>query len=203
MRIAHQLTPVERIQRSILVLRGQRVLLDADLARLYGVPTKRLNEQVKRNPRKFPEDFVFQLTQDEAEAVRHARARDEIASGNRSHNATGSQKHRDPRFLPYAFTEHGAIQAANVLNSATAVEMSVQVVRAFVRLREMLASNVVLAHKLDELERRLEGHDAAIHNVFEAIRQLLTPPQPPKREIGFHVKEGRGRYVVAAMKSSS
>ena len=140
MRIAHQLTPVERIQRSILALRGQRVLLDSDLARLYGVSTKRLNEQVKRNLRKFPEDFVFQLTSSEAEAVQRSR----------SHNAT-LKRGQNVKYLPYAFTEHGAIQAANVLSSNTAVEMSVQVVRAFVRLREILASNVALAHKLDEL----------------------------------------------------
>src|SRR6185437_9269023 len=126
------LVPVEHITRSILVLRGQKVLLDAELAALYGVTTKRLNEQVKRNAERFPEDFLFRLRSDEVEAL------------NRSHFATGSQKHRDPRFPPYAFTEHGAIMAATVLNSPRAVEMSVYVVRAFVRLRELLASNTAL-----------------------------------------------------------
>ncbi len=124
--------------------------MDADLALLYAVPTKRLNEQVKRNAERFPQDFVFRLTPEEAQAL------------NRSQIATGSQKHRDPRFAPFAFTEHGAIMAANVLASPQAVEMSVYVVRAFVRLRETVASNQTLAAKLDELERKLHSHDQAI-----------------------------------------
>jgi hypothetical protein len=122
------------IAQRILVLRGQRVLLDIDLAALYGVSSKRLNEQVKRNRTRFPEDFVFQLEINELRA-------------NRSQFATGSQKHRDPRFMPFAFTEHGAIMAATVLSSPRAVEMSVYIVRAFVKLREVLASNTELARK--------------------------------------------------------
>jgi hypothetical protein len=167
------LVPVEHITRSILVLRGQKVLLDAELAALYGVTTKRLNEQVKRNAERFPEDFLFRLRSDEVEAL------------NRSHFATGSQKHRDPRFPPYAFTEHGAIMAATVLNSPRAVEMSVYVVRAFVRLRELLASNTALARKLDELERKYQYHDDAIKAILSAIRELMNPPQPKRRPIGF------------------
>jgi hypothetical protein len=116
------LVPIEHITESILLLRGQKVLLDAELAALYGVTTKRLNEQVKRNAERFPEDFLFRLTAAEVEAL------------NRSHFATGSQKHRDSRFPPYAFTEHGAIMAATILNSPRAIEMSVYVVRAFVKL---------------------------------------------------------------------
>jgi hypothetical protein len=136
----------EEIAQRILVLRGQRVLLDADLARIYGVPTKRSNEQVKRNIRRFPEDFVFQPTREELEAA------------NRSQNATGSQRHRDPRFLPYAFTEHGAIQAANVLNSEAAIEMGVYVVRAFVRLRQWLSTQKAFAAKPDdEVRKHVEG----------------------------------------------
>jgi hypothetical protein len=165
--------PVQDITRAILVLRGQRVLLDAELAALYGVTTKRLNEQVKRNAERFPEDFMFRLTRTEVEAL------------NRSQIATGSQKHRDPRFPPYAFTEHGAIMAATILNSPRAVEMSLYVVRAFVRLRELLASNTALARKLDELERKYKHHDEAITAILSAIRQLTNPPQPKRRGIGF------------------
>ena len=142
--------PAERIAQSILLIRGHKVMLDADLAELYGVPTKRLNEQVKRNAARFPEDFMFRLTPAEVEAL------------NRSQFATGSQKHRDPRFPPHAFTEHGAIQAANVLNSDQAAEMSVHVVRAFVKLREMLLTHKELAAKLDQLERKIGSHDQAI-----------------------------------------
>lgn len=166
--------PAERIERSILILRGQKVLLDAELAALYGVTTKRLNEQVKRNRERFPDDFMFRLTPVELDSL------------NRSQFATGSQRHRDPRFAPYAFTEHGAIMAANVLASPRAIEMSVHVVRAFVRLREMIGANKELAHKLDELERKLATHDQAIAGLIEAIRELMRPPEPAKkRRIGF------------------
>ncbi len=158
--------PVHDITRTILVLRGQRVLLDAELAGLYGVTTKRLNEQVKRNAARFPEDFMFRLTRAETEAL------------NRSQIATGSQKHRDPRFPPYVFTEHGAIMAATILNSPRAVEMSVYVVRAFVHLRELLASNTALA-------RKLKNHDEAITAILSAIRELMNPPAPKRRGIGF------------------
>ncbi len=170
------------IAARIFVLRGQRVLVDSDLAALYGVTTKRLNEQVKRNAERFPADFMFRLTAAEAAAL------------NRSQSATGSQKHRDPRFAPYAFTEHGALMAANVLNSPRAIEASVYVIRAFVQLREMLASNKVLALKLKQLEqrleRRLDEHDQAIVEILQAIRQLMAPPEPrKKRPIGFVIQE--------------
>jgi hypothetical protein len=167
------LVPTEDITRAILTLRGHRVLLDSELAALYGVTTKRLNEQVKRNAKRFPEDFMFRLTRTETEAL------------NRSQNATGSQKHRDPRFPPYGFTEHGAIMAATILNSPRAVEMSLYVVRAFVRLRELLASNTALARKLDELERKYQHHDEAITAILSAIRELTNPPAPKRRSIGF------------------
>ncbi|MDP9011413.1 MAG: ORF6N domain-containing protein [Pseudomonadota bacterium] len=167
------LVPVHDITRAILVLRGHRVLLDAELASLYGVTTKRLNEQVKRNAARFPGDFKFRLTRTETEAL------------NRSQIATGSQKHRDPRFPPYVFTEHGAIMAAAVLNSPRAVEMSVYVVRAFVQLRELLASNTGLARKLNELEGKLKNHDEAIAAILSAIRELMNPPAAKRRGIGF------------------
>ena len=167
--------PVADIARAILVLHRQRVILDADLASLYGVTTKRLNEQVKRNAARFPEDFMFRLSAQETEAL------------NRSQNATGSQKHRDPRFPPFAFTEHGAIMAATVLNSKRAIEMSVFVVRAFVRMREMLVKNRQLAAKINELDRRLETHDTAIQDLIEAIKELMAPEEMPKRKIGFRL----------------
>lgn len=171
--ISKALVRIEDIAGSILVLRGHKVLLDTELATLYGVTTKRLNEQVKRNRDRFPEDFLFRLTRDETEAV------------NRSQFATGSQKHRDPRFPPYAFTEHGAIMAATVVNSARAVEMSVYIVRAFVKLREMLASNKELLQKLNELERKLQSHDQAIVGILKTIRELMNPPVAKRRPIGF------------------
>jgi len=167
----------EHIASAILVLRGHRVLLDAELAALYGVTTKRLNEQVKRNAARFPADFIFRLTKAETVAL------------DRSQNATGSQKHRDPRFAPYAFTEHGAIMAATILSSPRAVEMTVYVVRAFVQLREMLASNRELARRFAQLETRLDkkltSHDEAIAAILSAIRQLMHPPVPKRRPIGF------------------
>jgi len=167
----------EQIASAILVLRGHRVLLDAELAALYGVTTKRLNEQVKRNAARFPGDFIFHLTPAETVAL------------NRSQNATGSQKHRDPRFAPYAFTEHGAIMVATILSSRRAVEMSVYVVRAFVQLRDMLASNRELARRFAQLETRLDkkltSHDEAIAAILSAIRQLMHPPVPKRRPIGF------------------
>lgn len=167
------LAPIERITRSILILRGQRVLLDSELAELYNVPTKALNQAIKRNAARFPEDFVFRLDKTEVDAL------------NRSQLVTGSQKHRDPRFPPYAFTEHGAIMAATVLNSSRAVEMSIYVVRAFVQLRNLLASNKELAQKFAELERKVSTHDQAIVGILSAIRQLMNPPEPKKRPIGF------------------
>lgn len=174
------LQPIELIASRILSLRGQKVMIDADLAELYGVPTKRLNEQVKRNPRRFPDDFMFQLTEAEKQEV--------VA------NCDHLNKLKFSNALPFAFTEHGAIQAANVLNSPQAAEVGVYVVRAFVRLRELLASNKELAQRLDELEqrieRKLETHDQAITGLIKTLRQMMTPEEPKKRPIGFvHPKD--------------
>jgi hypothetical protein len=169
------IVPVERIQNSILLIRGQKVMLDSDLARIYGVTTTRLNEQVKRNRERFPHDFTFQLTAAEKAEV--------IA------NCDNLERLKFSPSLPYAFTEHGAIMLASVLNSPLAVQASVQVVRAFVRLRELLNNNKELAQKLKELERKLEKHDGAIRGLFDAIRQLMNPPEPKRRQIGFHVKD--------------
>ena len=168
---------VEQITQSILVFRGHKVLLDSDLAEIYGVPTKALNQAVKRNAERFPEDFMFRLSGPEAEAL------------NRSQPVTGSQKHRDPRFPPNAFTEHGTMMAAMILNSPRAVEMSVYVVRAFVKLRELLSSNRELARRFAQLETRLDRklteHDQQIATILSAIRQLMHPPAPKRRGIGF------------------
>jgi len=168
------------LESRVLFLRRQRVILDADLAELYGVPAKRLNEQVKRNLERFPSDFMFQLTRKEHDALRS-----QFATSN---NGRGGR-----RYLPYAFTEHGAIMAATVLNSERAVQMSVFVVRAFVRLREMLATNRKLAGKINDLENRLDTHDSAIQDLIEAIRELMNPPDPPRKRIGFQLPAGKVR----------
>jgi hypothetical protein len=170
--------PIENITRAIVVLRGRKVLLDAELAALYGVTTKRFNEQIRRNHARFPPDFMFQLTEQE-----HHALRSHFATSNSVGAGRGGR-----RYLPYVFTEHGAIMAATVLNSPRAIEMSVYVVRAFVQLRELLSSNRVLSRKLDELERRLtkrlDDHDEAIKAILSAIRELTNPP-PTTRAIGF------------------
>ena len=171
-----RLTPVssEGIDGRILLVRGQRVLLDRDLAALYGVETKRLNEQVKRNPGRFPEDFMFRLTVREVGALRS-----QIATSNRGRGGR--------RYRPLVFTEHGAIMATNVLNSLRAVETSVLVVRAFVRLREIANGHRALAAKLAELDRRLDIHDDAIREIMSAIRNLMeSPEEKPRGRIGFH-----------------
>ncbi|HEY6241132.1 MAG TPA: ORF6N domain-containing protein [Burkholderiales bacterium] len=161
-----------------MVLRGQRVMLDADLAALYGVTIKRLNEQVKRNLERFPTDFMFKFSRGEWNSLRSQFATLKAGRG----------QHR--KYLPYAFTEHGALMAAMVLNSPRATEVSVYVVRAFVELRDTLVAHKELAKRLDELEsrfqRKLGTHDQAIAGILDAIRQLMAPPEPnPKRRIGF------------------
>jgi ORF6N domain len=168
------------VESRILFLRHHRVILDADIAQLYGVPVKRLNEQVKRNQERFPPDFMFRLTEKEHDTLRSQIATSKISRGGR-------------RYLPYAFTEHGAIMAATVLNSQRAVEMSVFVVRAFVRLREMLATNRRLAGKIDELENRLDTHDSTIQDLLEAIRELMAPEDPPRKRIGFQLPAAKAR----------
>ena len=162
---------IRLVEPQILIVRGQRVILDVDLAALYGVTVKRLNEQVKRNTARFPEDFMFRLTAEEAEFLR-------------SQFAT-SKSHGGRRHLPYAFTEHGAIMAASVLNSRKAVQMSLFVVRAFVRLREMIGTNRVLATKMTELESRLDTHDTTILHLIQEINRLMRPPRRRRGQIGF------------------
>jgi len=170
------LLPTDRIQALILMVRGHRVLRDRDLAVLYGVETKALNQAVRRNRDRFPPDFMFQLTAGE------------VAELNRSQTVTGSQKHRDPRFRPYAFSEQGVAMLSSVLRSKRAVTVNIEIMRAFVHLREMLASNRELAQKLSELERHIAGHDKQIQAIFEAIRQLISPVKTSRRQIGFKAK---------------
>jgi hypothetical protein len=164
--------PIRRIEDLIFLVRGQRVMLDSDLAVVYGVQVKRLNEQVRRNPDRFPSSFGFQLIEKEWDDLRSQFATSKGRGGR--------------RYLPWVFTEHGALQLASVLNSRIANKASIRVVQVFISMREQLAAHKELAGKLAELEGRITGHDEALQNLFEAIRQLIEPPVPEKRkQIGF------------------
>ena len=170
--------PIERIERKIYIIRGERVMLDSDLAEIYEVATKMLTRAVKRNMERFPADFLFQLSLQEYEGMR--RQIGAAYDDDRSQIVTASK--RNIRYLPYVFTEHGALMAANVLRSKRAVEASVQVVRAFVRLRQILASNAELAKKVEALEKKYDGQFKV---VFDAIKKLMMPPNKLKGKIGF------------------
>jgi len=198
------LLPLEAITQRILLLREQKVLLDADLATLYGVETKALNQAVKRNLERFPEDFMFQLTWEEA-------------SNSRSQFVT-LKPGANVKYRPYAFTEQGVAMLSSVLKSPQAIAVNVEIMRAFVRLRELIATSKNLAHRLDDLEQRIEQktetlsrrHDAfalttraQLKQVFDVIRELMTPPNPPKRSIGFVTPEEKPRPPKAAKKGST
>jgi ORF6N domain-containing protein len=181
---------IDRLETLIYEVRGQKVMLDADLASVYGVTTARLNQQVKRNPERFPSDFVFQLTPAEYQSLM-------------LQIATSKARHGGRRKLPYAFTEHGAIMASMVLNAERAVQMSVYVVRAFVRMRALLGERREWLNALRSLEKelreRVNSHEAAIVSILQRLMDIIDPPalpEPRKREIGFHVKEARGRYAA-------
>jgi hypothetical protein len=179
--MSKEVIPIERIASAILVIRREKVMLDSDLAALYGVTTGNLNKAVKRNAERFPTDFMFQL---DAEEVANLKFHFGISSwGGR-------------RRLPYAFTEQGVAMLSTVLNSERAVKVNIAIMRAFVKLRETLDQNRELARKFAELERRIGKHDAEIAAILEAIRQLMAPPEEPRREIGFHVREKVARYRV-------
>jgi hypothetical protein len=171
------------VESAIHLIRGQRVMLDADLAAIYRVTTKSLNQQIRRNRKRFPPDFAFQLTAEEFRFLRSQIVTSKMGRGGR-------------RYRPWVFTEHGAIMLAAVLNSDIAVQASIRVVRAFVRLREMVAANAQLSAKLEDLERRLDSHDEAIVDLFATLRRLLEPEAKPRRQIGFHVRERVARYRV-------
>jgi hypothetical protein len=168
--------PSERIEQKILLIRGQKVMLDSDLAALYGVTTKRLNEQVRRNIRRFPADFMYQLSQEEFESLRSQFATSSSRGGRRTR--------------PYVFTEQGIAMLSSVLNSDRAIDVNIQIMRTFVKLREMMASHKDLARKLEELEKKYEGQ---FQVVFEAIRQLIAVEEKPKRKIGY-ISERRAMY---------
>jgi hypothetical protein len=173
---------MEQIERKIRLVRGQKVMLDSDLAELYGVSTKRLNEQVRRNVERFPADFMFRLSLKEFDSLR-------------SQFATSGPKHGGRRYCPLAFSEHGALMAASVLNTPRAVEVSIYVVRVFVKLREMIASHKDLAGRLDEMERK---YDSQFKVVFDAIRALIAEPEPKEKKIGF-VRERQAAYQAAGI----
>jgi ribosomal protein L23 len=165
------LIPDEVVISKIIVLRGKKVMVDKDIAELYGVTTKRLNEQVKRNKKRFPQDFMFQLTQEEKDEV--------VAICDHLKNLKYSPN------LPFVFTEHGAVMLASVLNSDRAIEVNIQIVRIFTQIREMLLTNKDILLKLEQLEKKATGHDQDIQLIFEALKKLLNPPQEPRQRIGF------------------
>ncbi|MBU4311567.1 MAG: ORF6N domain-containing protein [Candidatus Omnitrophica bacterium] len=168
-----RLVPYEVVEQKIFLIRGKRVMIDRDLAELYGVETKYLNRQVKRNKGRFPDEFMFQLAPVE---------KDELVT-----NWHRFQSLKHSSVLPYAFTEHGVAMLASVLNSERAVKISIVIIKAFVKLREILSTHKELAHKLKELEHKIEGHDEDIQTIFKTIRKLMTPPPlKPKPQIGFH-----------------
>lgn len=166
------LVPIEIIASKILLMRGKKVMLDRDLADLYGVKAIRLREQVKRNIKRFPNDFIFQLTAKETYILV-------------SQNAIPSKKHLGG-YLPYAFTEQGVAMLSSVLHSERAIQVNIAIMRTFVRLRQILSTHKALAYKLEHLERKIENHDGEIRVIFDVIRQLMTPLGKPKRRIGFH-----------------
>jgi hypothetical protein len=171
------IVPIEIIEKKILLIGGQKVMLDSDLAALYKVPTKRLNEQVRRNLKRFPDDFMYQLSQEEFESLK-------------SHFATSSSW-GGRRKLPYVFTEQGIAMLSSVLNSDRAIEVNIQIMRTFVKLRELISTHKDLARKLSDLEKKYDGQ---FQIVFEAIRQLIEQPEPPKRKIGFIARERKAVY---------
>jgi hypothetical protein len=190
------LIPLEVIEQRILLIRGHKVMLDRDLASLYGVTTKVLNQAVKRHKDRFPEDFMFQLTMEEATIwwtqVRGGSLRSQIVTLKRGQHI---------KYRPYAFTEHGILMLSSVLNSERAIQVNIEIMRTFVRLRRILASHAELARKLDVLEKK---YDAQFKIVFDAIRQLMAPqePEPPKKRIGFLVEEPKVPYITKMKRKS-
>jgi phage regulator Rha-like protein len=171
---------VQRIERLILVIRGNKVMLDTDLAELYGVETRVLKQAVRRNKKRFPDDFMFELTKEENQSLRS--------------QSVILKRGKHSKYLPFAFTEEGVAMLSSVLNSERAIEVNIEIMRAFVRVREMLGAHRELATKLKELENRIQNHDEHIKTIFQAIQQLITPSEKPRRRIGFEVKEPKGRY---------
>lgn len=184
------------VESLIIELRGRRVILDVDLAKIYGVATKAFNQAVKRNSARFPGDFLFRLTPNEVEVLNRSRS----VTGPtllRSQIVTSNAGRGGRRYAPYAFTEHGALMAANILNSPRAVAMSVYVIRAFIKIREQLAANTAILKRLAEIDKILLIHDVTLREILQKLRPLLEPPPvPPQPEIGFHVKEDAVPYRI-------
>lgn len=186
----HSVVPGERIESQILLIRGHKVMLDADLAGLYGVSVGRLNEAVRRNRRRFPGDFMFQLTNEEFINLRH-----ELESSNlKSQFAISSSGWGGRRHPPYAFTEQGVAMLSSVLRGKRAIRVNIEIMRAFVRLRQIISSHKELTQKVAELERKVGTHDEQIQVIFEAIRRLMTPAETKRRRIGFLVSERPAQY---------
>ena len=198
--MSKEIIPIERIAQSIYRFRGQKVMLDFDLAALYGVETRILNQAVKRNHERFLPDFMFQLTPAEVRFLRsHLSILNRQAIDTEGLETTSSQfvmSSRAARYRPYAFTEQGVAMLSSVLNSERAVKVNIAIMRAFVKLRQTFETNRKLARKFSKLERHLSKHDEEIAGIIEALRQLMAPPQKPRREIGFHVREKAPRYRV-------
>ena len=181
-----KLTEIEKIENKIYFIRGHKVMTDSDLAEIYQVETRVLNQAVKRNIERFPEDFMFQLNEREFETLRSQFVRNSTNTDvNSSQIVMSSRKHRGAKYLPYVFTEHGAVMLASMLNSSVAVQASIQVVRAFVKLREIISTHKELAAKFELLENKFDKHDKEIQVLFQAIRKLMKPPNPPRKKIGF------------------
>ncbi|MGI8819887.1 MAG: ORF6N domain-containing protein [Chthoniobacterales bacterium] len=196
--MSKEVIPVERIAQTIVLLRGQKVMLDADLAQLYGVAIKALNQPVKRNAARFPHDFMFRLTPAEANGLifqsgMSKRPPGEARNPSRSQTVT-LKRGENLKYLPYVFTEQGVAMLSSVLRSERAVKVNIAIMRAFVRLRQVLESNSALGKKLAELELRVGRHDQEIGAIIDAIRQLMAPPEKAKREIGFYVRETAPSY---------
>jgi len=194
--VSKEIIPADQIALRIRHFRGEKVLLVFDLAALYDVETRILNQALRRNADRFPADFMFQLTSEEAEKL--SQVLTSSVSGhdvsNSSQIVMSSGKHRGKRYRPYAFTEQGVAMLSSVLNSESAVKMNIAIMRAFVQLRRALETSRELARKFSELERPIDKHDSEIAAILEAIRQLMAPPAKPRREIGFHVREEAARY---------
>lgn len=171
------------IENCIFIIRGHKVMLDFHLAELYRISTKRLKEQVRRNLNRFPDDFMFELTVEEFELLRSQIATSKPGRGGR-------------RYLPFAFTEQGVAMLSTVLNSERAIQVNTAIMRTFVKLREIVSTHKEFAHKLELLERRIKKHDEEIHSIFEAIRELMTPPEPERKPLGFRVEERRAKYFA-------
>jgi len=181
--------PDEMIEKKILLIRGEKVMLDADLAELYGVETKMLVRAVKRNIDRFPSDFMIQFNKEQFENLRFQFGTSSRWGGR--------------RYLPYAFTEQGVAMLATVLNSERAIQVNIAIIRVFVKFREILSTHKELAHKLAELERKIERHDEEIKVVFDAIRQLMAQPAPKEKKIGFRVRESNARYRISRRRGTT